>query len=137
MRGIGSRTRKALGTGVVATTVAAVGLGALPAHADSGNDEDKVRRGSCSGPTDWKWKVGPEDGGLEAEFEIDSSAAGVPWRVRLFHDGVRYVNVVRQTNAVGEIEIERRVANNPGVDNFRAFARNLNTDETCNARISF
>lgn len=137
MQGIRTAARRVLCTAAAATTVGAMTLGGLPAYADSGNDDDKVKRGSCSGPTDWKWKVGPEDGGLEAEFEVDSNRSGVSWRVRLFHDGVRYVNVVRQTNARGEIEIERRVANNAGTDNFRAFARNLDTGETCNARISF
>lgn len=121
----------------VAAAAGALSLSTVPAYADSGSDEDKLKRGSCSGSTDWKWKVGPEDGGLEAEFEIDSSATGVAWRVKLFHDGSRYVNVTRRTNAEGEIELERRVSNNAGTDHFRAYAQNLRTGETCRARIWF
>ena len=37
-----------------------------PAAQAKGGD-DAVRRGSCSGSTDWKVKVGPEDGRLEVE----------------------------------------------------------------------
>jgi hypothetical protein len=47
--------------GVLATLV--VG-GTAPAQADGG---DVVRRGDCTGRTDWKVKVGPEDGRLEVE----------------------------------------------------------------------
>ncbi len=37
-----------------------------------GNDGEVIRRGSCSGQSDWKVKVKPDDGGLELEFEVDS-----------------------------------------------------------------
>ena len=47
------------------------------------DDDDRVRRGSCSGSTDWKIKVGPEDGRLEVEGEVDSNRSGQTWRWRL------------------------------------------------------
>ena len=42
-----------------------------------------VRRGSCSGSTDWKIKAGPEDGRIEVEAEVDSNRTGQTWRWRL------------------------------------------------------
>ncbi len=58
-------------------------LVAAPAFA---NDDDVIRRGSCSG-TDWKVKASPEDGRIEVEGEADSNRSGQTWRWRLRHNG--------------------------------------------------
>jgi hypothetical protein len=80
------------------TTAAAaallVGSATVPATA---NDGDVVRRGDCSGRADWKLKVGPEDGRLEVEGEIDSNHAGQVWRWRFKHDGVVVASGTRTT----------------------------------------
>ena len=58
--------------------------GAAPAHANGG---DVIRRGNCSGSSDWKLKLSPEDGRIEVEFEVDSNVAGQTWQVRITKNG--------------------------------------------------
>ncbi len=65
-----------------ATTFALV---AAPAQAQGKNDV--VKRGDCTGSTSWKLKVGPDDGRLEVEGEIDSNRNGQTWRWRIRHNG--------------------------------------------------
>lgn len=113
-------------------------LAATPVSAGGGGDREVIRRGNCSGGTDWKFKVKRDDGRLEAEYEVDQNRNGDRWRVRLKHDGNRYFRGTRVTRGrSGSFEIERKVANHQGVDRFRARARNLRTDELCGGRVSF
>lgn len=119
----------------VAALVAGVMAAAPMAMA---NDDDVIRRGACSGRSDWKLKVGPEDGRLEVEFEVDSNVNGQTWRVRIFQDGERIFRGRRVTQPPsGSFEVEIRTANNPGTDRFRARAVNPNTDEVCVGTLSF
>jgi len=112
-------------------------LAATPALG-GGGDREVIRRGNCSGGTDWKYKVKRDDGRLEAEYEVDQNRTGDRWRVRLKHDGNRYFRGTRVTRGrSGSFDIERKVSNNQGVDRFRARARNLRTDEVCGGRLSF
>ena len=60
-------------------------------------DNDVERRGSCSGSSDWKLKLSPEDGGLEVEYEVDQNVTGDRWRVKIRHDGELVFNGVRTT----------------------------------------
>ena len=111
-------------------------LAAVPASA--GGDREVIRRGNCSGGTDWKYKAKADDGRIEAEYEVDQNRNGDRWRVRLFHDGNRYFKGTRVTGGrSGSFDIERKVNNHAGVDRFRARARNLRTDEVCRGTVSF
>ena len=111
-------------------------LAAVPASA--GGDREVIRRGNCSGGTDWKYKAKADDGRIEAEYEVDQNRNGDRWRVRLFHDGNRYFKGTRVTGGrSGSFDIERKVNNHAGVDRFRARARNLRTDEVCQGTVSF
>jgi hypothetical protein len=122
-------TRAAL-TGAIALTIA----GAAPAVA---GDRDVIREGACSGASDWKLKLSPEDGGLEVEFEVDSNVVGQTWRVRLFQNGTRFFAGTRQTTAPsGSFEVERFVNDTAGTDSFRARAANAATGEVCVGRAS-
>ncbi|MGH2773810.1 MAG: hypothetical protein ACRDJT_00055 [Actinomycetota bacterium] len=113
-------------------------LAALPASAGGGGDREVIRRGNCSGGTDWKYKVKRDDGRLEAEYEVDQNRSGDRWRVTLKHDGRRYFRGTRVTGGrSGSFDIERKVSNHRGVDRFRARARNLRTNEVCGGRVSF
>ena len=69
---------------LIATALPLIGAGA--AHA---SDDDVIRRGSCSGSTDWKIKAKPDDGRIEVEAEIDSNRNGQTWRWVLRHEGRR------------------------------------------------
>ena len=110
----------------------------VPAGIASAGQNDVIREGSCSDSSDWKLKVSPEDGRLEVEFEVDQNVTGDRWRVRIRHDGDLVFRGTRTTRgASGSFEVRIVEDNNAGVDNFRAKARNLSTDEVCVGRASF
>jgi len=111
--------------GALVLTVA----GAMPATAKAG---DVIRRGACSGASDWKLKLSPEDGMIEVEYEVDSNVVGQVWRVRIVHNGNRIFLGRRMTLAPsGSFTVRLLTRNLAGPDAFRARARNLATDEVC------
>jgi hypothetical protein len=104
----------------------------VPAGVAVAGDNDVIQEGSCSGSSDWKLKLSPEDGGIEAEFEVDQNVAGDRWRVRIRHDGDLAFRGTRTTGgASGSFEVRIVENDNAGTDNFRARARNLSTGEVC------
>jgi hypothetical protein len=114
-------------TGALALTVMAVGTTAATAKAG-----DVVRTGSCSGSSDWKLKLSPDNGKIELEYEVDSNKVGQTWRVKLFHDGNRFFVGTRTTaGASGSFTVRKVVANHSGTDSFKAKAVNLSSGETC------
>ena len=124
--------RKAVAVSLVVLFVLAV-----PAVASAG-DRDVIREGPCSGRSDWKLKLSPEDGRIEVEFEVDQNVVGDEWRVRIRHDGEIALRGTRTTRgASGSFELRIVEPNNAGADNFRARARNLSTDEVCAGSASF
>jgi hypothetical protein len=93
---------------------------------------DVIRTGACSGSSDWKLKLGPENGQIQVEFEVDSNVAGQTWSVRIAKNGVRIFAGRRVTQAPsGSFTVRLRTANGPGVDRFRASATNRANGETC------
>jgi hypothetical protein len=130
MRGI---TRIAV-AGLLAVAPVAGTVGATAAHA---GDDDVIREGSCSGASDWKLKLSPENGRLEVEFEVDQNVVGDTWRVRFVHNGERFATTRATTTAPsGSFEVRRVAPNDPGTDRFRVRAVNLETGETCVGRAS-
>ena len=124
--------RKAVAVSLVALFVLAV-----PAVASAG-DRDVIREGPCSGRSDWKLKLSPEDGRIEVEFEVDQNVVGDEWRVRIRHEGEIAFRGTRTTRgASGSFELRIVEPNNAGTDGFRARARNLSTDEVCAGSASF
>jgi hypothetical protein len=104
----------------------------------SAGDRDVIREGPCSGRSDWKLKLSPEDGRIEVEFEVDQNVVGDEWRVRIRHDGKMAFRGTRTTRgASGSFELRIVEPNNAGADNFRARARNFSTDEVCAGSASF
>jgi hypothetical protein len=113
----------------------AVFLLAAPAGAKDG---DVIREGACSGRTDWKLKLSPENGRIEVEFEVDQSKNGRRWRVTLKREGNRIFRGIRTTQPPsGSFEVRRVAANGPGADSFFAKARNLRSGEFCRGRATF
>jgi len=117
---------KILRVGVAAMLAVSV-AGALPAMAKDG---DVIRRGSCSGATDWKLKLSPEDGKIEVEYEVDSNKVGQTWAVRIVKNG----NVIFRGNRTtqgpsGSFEVRVVARNSAGDDVFRA--RATHAGETC------
>jgi hypothetical protein len=109
----------------------------IPATTALAGQRDVVRRGSCSGQSDWKLKLSPEDGRIEVEFEVDQNVVGDRWRVTIRHDGDLAFRDSRTTHgASGSFEARTVEQNHAGSDAFRARARNLSTGEVCVGRAS-
>jgi hypothetical protein len=108
--------------------------GAAPAGAKAG---DVIKRGSCSGSSDWKLKLSPEDNGIEVEFEVDSNRSGQTWRVKLLQNGDKIFGGMRKTGGASDSFTVRKVANDTsGTDSFKARALNASTGETCIGKAS-
>ena len=122
-------------TGLVAA--AALVATTTPVAFAHGGD-DKERRGSCTRSTDWKVKVGPEDGRLEVEGEVDSNRNGQTWRWRIMHNGSLSASGTRVTRAPsGSFEVRRTVVNLRGPDQIVFRARNPRSGEVCRGTVNF
>lgn len=116
--------------GLTALTAAVALVAAVPAAA--GGDDDVIRRGSCSGASNWKLKLGLDDGKIETQFEVDQNRNGQRWRVVLKRDGNRFFRGVRTTHAPsGSFEVERKTKNPAGPNRIKARAVNLSSGEIC------
>ncbi len=125
---------------VIAASVAALcGLTIAVAAAPAGvaKDGDVIRRGNCTGSTDWKLKLSEEDGRIEVEFEVDQNRNGVSWNVRLFQNGSQIARATRVTRGPsGSFEFRRVAPNTAGTDSFRARATRA-SGEVCTGKASF
>jgi hypothetical protein len=102
-----------------------------------GGNGDVITRGSCSGQSDWKLKVKPDNSRLELEFEVDSNVNGQSWNVRIKQNGSRIFNGTRVTQGPsGSFDLTRRPSDSAGTDRFVARATNPSTGETCVGQIS-
>jgi hypothetical protein len=109
-----------------------IGGSAVPTLAKDG---DVIRRGACSGASDWKLKLSEEDGRIEVEYEVDQNKVGDTWRVRIRHDGDPVFAGTRTTQAPsGSFEVRILQRNRAGDDVFRGRAVNLRTGEVCGGR---
>ena len=114
----------------------ALAIAALAFASSAAADERPgvLKTGKCSAGTSWKLKAKPEDGGIEAEFEIDQNRAGRRWSVVLRRNGSVVFRGTRRTAAPsGSFEVRKIV---PGGGRIVATARALSTGETCRAAIS-
>jgi hypothetical protein len=126
-------TRRLTITLAAATALATLGT-AAPALASGG--DDVVRRGSCTRSTDWKVKVGPDDGRLEVEGEIDSNRNGQSWSWRIVHNGSVSAHGTRVTRAPsGSFEVRRMLVNLRGTDTVTFRARNPRSGEVCRGTV--
>lgn len=120
-----------------AVLVAAASCVAISAPAQA-NSTDKVRTGSCTGTSDWKLKVGPEDGRLEVEGQVDSNRVGQTWTWRIVHNGSVSATGTRTTLAPsGSFTVRRTVLNRAGTDSIVWRADNVRSGETCRGTLSF
>jgi hypothetical protein len=116
--------------GVLLFTVA----GTTSAFAKSGG---VVRTGGCSGSSDWKLKLSPDNGKIEVEYEVDSNKVGQHWRVKLFENGNRIFKGTKTTQgASGSFTVRTLAKNTAGTDSFKAHALNLGNGETCGGAAS-
>ncbi len=118
--------------------VASFALVLVPAGIAAAGTSDVVRRGSCGGNSEWKLKLSPQNGGIEAEFEVDQNVTGDRWRVRIRHDGDLAFGGVRRTHGdSGSFDVRIVENDNAGSDRFRARATNLSTGEVCVGTATF
>ena len=120
----------------VRAMIATVVLGALliggSAVPTLAKDGDVIRRGACSGASDWKLKLSEENGRIEVEYEVDQNRVGDSWRVRIRHDDVLVFTRTRTTRAPsGSFEVRILQRDRAGDDVFRGRAVNLRTGEVC------
>jgi hypothetical protein len=113
-------------------------VGAVAPGTVAAKDGDIIRTGACSGASDWKLKLSPENGRIEVEFEVDTPRAGDVWTVRLRHDGTLFFTGERTTNtASGSFEVRRVRNNTAGSDDFVGRAVNQRTGEVCRGTATF
>jgi hypothetical protein len=118
--------------------VAAASLVAVAGPAEASGGNDVVKRGNCARTTDWKLKVGPDDGRLEVEGEIDSNRNGQSWNWLIRHNGTVAARGTRVTVAPsGSFEVRRLVADLPGPDAIVFRATNPRTLEVCRGTLTF
>jgi hypothetical protein len=120
---------------IVATAVLGallVGGSVMPALAGTG---DVIRRGACTGVSDWKLKLSEENGRIEVEYEVDQNRVGDTWRVRIRHNDDVVFRGTRTTHAPsGSFEVRILQRNRNGDDVFKGRAVNLRTGEVCGGR---
>ncbi len=110
-------------------------LGAAPALA---NDDDVIRRGSCSAGANWKVKASPQGGRIEVEGEVDSNRNGQTWRWRLRHNGSLSSRGTATTSGPsGSFEVRRVVVNVVGTDRLVFRAHNPRSGEVCRGVLSY
>lgn len=127
-----TRTIAGVAGSVLAMTMV---FGASPALA---NDDDVIRRGPCSGASDWKLKASPENGRIEVEGEVDSNRNGQTWRWRLAHNGSRTASGTAHTGGrSGSFEVRRVVVNLAGKDDLKFRAENTGNGEVCRGTVRF
>lgn len=115
---------------LLVTVLLTMGVLAVTGSALAKDDDVRVR-GTCTGSSTAKLKVGPEDGRLEVELEVDQNRNGVRWQVVLRHNGERFFRGSRTTSGPsGSFEVRRLTTDRPGVDTIRARARSA-SGEVC------
>ncbi len=123
------------GAAMIASVIAMSAATVVPAQA---NDADVIRRGNCSGATDWKLKASPEDGRIEVEGEVDSNRKGQVWSWRIRHNGSVTARGRATTHAPsGSFEVRRLLVNVKGTDTIGWRARNVRSGEVCRGRLRF
>jgi hypothetical protein len=101
-------------------------------------DGDVIKRGSCSGASDWKLKLSPENGRIEVEFEVDSNKVGQTWQVRLTKNGTQIFSGMKTTQAPsGSFTVRKVTSNGTGNETIRGRAVNAATGETCVGSATF
>jgi hypothetical protein len=106
-----------------ALAAGSVALAAGPAEAKSGGGDRTEVRGSCTGGGAWRLRAKHDDGRVEIEFEVDTNKPGQVWNVKLSDNGKSVFSGNKTTVAPsGSFEVEKKFANQAGVDVIKARA---------------
>ena len=121
-------------TFIVSSTVAIAALLAFGSPALGAGDPGVLKTGKCSAGATWKLKAKRDDGGVEAEFEVDQNRVGRRWSVVLRRNGAVAFRGIRRTTAPsGSFEVRRIL---PGGGRLVATAKALAGGQTCRATLS-
>lgn len=121
---------------VIAAAVAVGCIAPLPA-AVAKDGRDVLVRGTCTDNSSVKLKLSPENGKIEAEFEVDQNRNGVSWNWTLRRPGLIVAKGTAVTRAPsGSFEVRRVLNNRPGTDRITARATRAN-GAVCTATASF
>jgi len=118
----------------LAIVVLAAAAIAVPSPASAG-DGRIVRRGACTGPSDWKLDVRQEDGArLRVTLEIEGGRSGQAWHIFLSDNGVNIFSGTRTSESGGHVEVRVRTTDRSGADAIKAAANNVVSGESCAGR---
>lgn len=108
---------------------------AMPAAA---REVEREKHGACTRNSDWELDLEKEHGRIEVHVEVDTHRrqAGNQWRVRIWHNGTKFTDVVRGTDRDGEVEVERRRSDRRGADSFHFHAVDRVSGEVCRGTLS-
>ena len=121
-------------TFIVSSIVTAAALLALGSPALGAGDPGVLKTGKCSAGATWKLEAKRDDGGVEAEFEVDQNRVGRRWSVVLSRNGSVVFRGIRRTVAPsGSFEVRNIV---PGGGRIVASAKALAGGQTCRAALS-
>ncbi|MGE5225518.1 MAG: hypothetical protein ACM3OO_01435 [Planctomycetaceae bacterium] len=117
------KTRRFGSTIAVLAALVLVGtVSVSTSFADDDEGREVHRYGVCSMGA--RWELGAEDEGsrIDMEFDVDATAAGRTWHVKLRHEGDVFATLTRTTDRQGDFEVERSVRDTVGADTLRARA---------------
>jgi hypothetical protein len=99
-----------------------------------GDDRDVRVAGRCTLGSTAKIKLSPEDGRIEAEFEVDENRVGKTWGVVMKRNGARVLSRKATTNArSGSFEVRVVVSRGTPRTTVTGVARRAATGEVCRA----
>jgi len=126
---------RTMSVGILAVSGVLLLAMATPAVA---NENDVIKRGQCSGSSDWKLKASPQNGRIEVEGEVDSNVGGQNWHWRMLHNGnVSARGTSSTAGASGSFDVRRVMVDAAGSDRIGWRARNAQTSETCRGSLAF
>lgn len=110
---------------IIAVLAAVVLLGTVfttTSFADDDEGREVHKYGVCSMGA--RWELGAEDEGarIDMEFDVDATAAGRTWHVKLRHEGDVVATLTRTTDREGDFEVDRSVNDTVGTDTLGARA---------------
>ena len=112
--------------GPITAVLAALALVGTMFLTTSFADDDEGREihkyGVCSMGA--RWELGAQDEGarIDMEFDVDTTAAGRTWHVKLRHNGDVFATLTRTTDQEGDFEVDRSVNDTVGADTLGAKA---------------
>lgn len=109
----------------------------IPPATSTAKDGDVIARSNCPGAAKSKLKAGPQNGGIEVEYELDNLRPGDRWRV-IIKSGKRVIlRKTRRVTGRREINFRTVIPNRTGAERISAKARNISGGGRCSVSLRF